>query len=183
MERWNSLINIHMKIAIIGAQGVGKTTLANQISKEYPDFKILPEAARLAMKAGYKLDHTATTETELWLIAKQIELESGEGKWVADRCGIDLLAYIHHLFSEESSLIEFATKTLVPRFSNYDLVLYLPSGQFAIEDDGVRITDMKFQQAIDQQIKDILEKHKIPFIKIVGSPKERLTKVKKLIKN
>jgi|SRR3989344_2200329 len=172
-----------MKIAIIGAQGVGKTTLAEQINKDYPNFKILPEAARLAKEVGYDLDQTATIDTELWLITKQIELEGTESKWVADRSCIDLLAYIHHLFPEESALIEFATKTLVPRFSNYDLVLYLPSGQFAIEDDGVRITDMKFQQAIDQQIKDILEKHKIPFIKIVGSPKERLTKVKKLIKN
>ncbi|OGI95636.1 hypothetical protein A2917_03745 [Candidatus Nomurabacteria bacterium RIFCSPLOWO2_01_FULL_42_17] len=170
-----------MKIVIIGAQGVGKTTLAKQINKHYPDFKILPEAARLAMKAGYKLDHTATTETELWLIAKQIELESGEGKWVADRCGIDLLAYIHHLFSEESSLIEFATKTLVPRFSKYDLVLYLPSGEFAIVDDGVRATDMKFQEAIDERIRDVIETHKIPFVKIVGSPFERLARVKNLL--
>ena len=115
-----------MKIAIIGAQGVGKTTLAEQINNEYPDLKILPEAARLAKEAGYTLDETATTETELWLIMKQIELENGEGKWVADRSCIDLLAYIHHLFSQESSLIEFATKTLTPRFSNYDLVFYLP---------------------------------------------------------
>lgn len=170
-----------MKIAITGAQGVGKTTLAKQISVEYPDFKILPEAARLAVEAGYKLDHTATTETELWLIAKQLELESTEGKWVADRCGIDLFAYIQHLFSDDKDLIEFATKTLVPRFSNYDLVLYLPGGQFAIEDDGVRTTDLKFQQDIDRQVRGILEKHRIPFIEIIGTPTERMEVVKKLI--
>ena len=170
-----------MKIAIIGAQGVGKTTLAIQINEEYPDLKILPEAARLAVEAGHKLDHTATTETELWLIAKQIELENTEGKWVADRCGIDLLAYIHHLFSKEQALIEFATKTLVSRFSNYDLVLYLPSGEFAIKDDGLRTTDIKFQQDIDEKVRYILEEHKIPFIEIVGTPDERLAKVKNLI--
>ncbi|MBI2630824.1 ATP-binding protein [Candidatus Nomurabacteria bacterium] len=172
-----------MKIVITGAQGVGKTTLAEQINKDYPDLKILPEAARLAKEAGFNLDETATTETELWLIAKQIELESTANKWIADRCSIDLLAYIHHLFREESALIEFAAKTLVPRFSDYDLILYLPSGEFAIEDDGVRTTDVKFQQAIDQRIKYILEKHKIPFVKIVGSPEERLLKVKSLFKN
>ena len=170
-----------MKIVIIGAQGVGKTTLAKQINKQYPDFKILPEAARLAKEAGYSLDHNATTETELWLIAKQIELEDTEGKWVADRCGIDLLAYIHLLFSKEPSLIEFATKTLVPRFSKYDLVIHLPSGQFGIEDDGVRTTDIKFQQTIDRGIRDILEKHKISFVEIVGSPEERLAKVENLL--
>jgi nicotinamide riboside kinase len=172
-----------MKIAITGAQGVGKTTLAQQINRDYPDFKILPEAARLAVEAGYKLDQTATTETELWLIAKQIELESGEGQWVADRCGIDLLAYIQHLFSKELALIKFATETLVPRFSNYDLVLYLPSGEFAIEDDGVRTTDVEFQQTIDQRVRDVLEMHKIPYIRIVGSPSERLVSVKNLLKN
>lgn len=172
-----------MKIAITGAQGVGKTTLAKQINKDYPDFQILPEAARLAALLGYNLDETATTETELWLIAKQIELENGEGKWIADRSCIDLFAYIHHLFPEESTLIEFATKTLVPRFSKYDLVLYLPNGQFAIEDDGVRTLDVEFQKAVDKRIRDILKEHKIPFIKIVGSPQERLKKVKKLLKN
>ncbi|MEI7810440.1 MAG: ATP-binding protein [bacterium] len=169
-----------MKIAIIGAQGVGKTTLAQQINIDYPELKILPEAARLAQKAGYKLDHTATVETELWLINKQIELEE-ENNWVADRCSIDLLAYIEYLFSHENSLVEFATKTLVPKFSNYDLVIYLPSGEFPIEDDGVRTTDLKFQRDIDEKIKDILEKHKIQFIKVVGSPKERLEKVKNLL--
>jgi nicotinamide riboside kinase len=172
-----------MRIAITGAQGVGKTTLASQINKNYPDFKILPEAARLAKEAGYNLDQTATTETELWLIAKQIELENVEGKWVADRCGIDLLAYIHYLFSGEPALIEFAAKTLAPRFSNYDLVLYLPGGQFAIEDDGVRITDIKFQRDVDRHVRNILEKHKIPFIEVVGSPEERLAKIKNLIEN
>ncbi len=170
-----------MKIAIIGAQGVGKTTLARQINTDYPNFKILPEAARLAVEAGHKLDHTATVETEHWLINKQIELESEEEKWVADRCSIDLLAYIEYLFSEEHALIEFATKTLVPRFSNYDLVLYLPSGEFDIEDDGVRTTDVKFQENIDSTIRNILDKHKIPFIKIVGLPEERLERVRALL--
>ena len=172
-----------MKIAIIGAQGVGKTTLAQQINKDYPLFKILPEAARLAKEAGHNLDETATVETEIWLINKQIELESTEGNWVADRCGIDLLAYIEHLFSHELDLVKFAVKTLTPRFNNYDLVIYLPSGEFAIKDDGVRTTDIKFQKDIDQQIRDILEKHQIPFIKIVGSPEERLVKVKELLKH
>ncbi len=171
-----------MKIAITGAQGVGKTTLAKQINRDFPDFKILPEAARLAKEAGYNLDQTATIETEFWLITKQIELESEGGKWVADRCGIDLLAYIHHLFPQESALIEFAQKTLVPRFENYDLVLYLPSGEFPIENDGLRATDLKFQQDIDQKVRDILRKHKIPFVEVVGSPKERLAKIKGLFK-
>jgi len=171
-----------MKIAIIGAQGVGKTTLAQQINKDYPLFKILPEAARLAQEAGYSLDHTATVETEIWLINKQIELESTEENWVADRCGIDLLAYIEHLFSHELDLVKFAVKTLTPRFNNYDLVIYLPSGEFTIEDDGVRTTDVKFQEDIDRKIKDILEKYKILFVEVVGSPEERLVKVKDLLK-
>ncbi|OGI65823.1 hypothetical protein A3A95_01305 [Candidatus Nomurabacteria bacterium RIFCSPLOWO2_01_FULL_39_18] len=170
-----------MKIAIIGAQGVGKTTLAKQINEYYPDLKILPEAARLAKEAGYNIDHTATTETELWLIAKQIELERRDSKWVADRSCIDLLAYIEHLFPGEPSLTKLAIKALAPRFNKYDLVLYLPSGQFAIDDDGLRSTDTKFQQAIDWRIRDVLEKHKIPFVEIIGSPQERLVRVKKLI--
>jgi nicotinamide riboside kinase len=65
----------------------------------------------------------------------------------------------------------------------YDLVLYLPSGEFGIEDDGVRTTDVKFQRAIDERVRYILEKHKIPFVRIVGSPEERMAKVQSLLRN
>ena len=64
-----------MKIAILGAQGVGKTTLARDVTQAFPSHTLLPEAARLALEAGHKLDETATIETELWLILKQLELE------------------------------------------------------------------------------------------------------------
>lgn len=171
-----------MKIALTGAQGTGKTTLANQIKTEFPEMKMLPEAARLALEAGYKLDQTATIETELWLILKQIELEQTQGSWVADRCAIDLLAYIHYLFPKEEGLIEVSVKTLEPLISKYDLIILLPSGQFPIEADGVRFVNQEFQEQIDKRVRYILEKTGAKFVEITGSPEERLNKVKELIK-
>lgn len=170
-----------MKIAITGAQGVGKTTLAQQINNEYPELEILPEAARLAQKEGYKLDSSATVETEIWLINKQLELESLGDSWVADRCTIDLFAYLKHLFSHENELVKFAKKMLIPKFNSYDLVIYLPSGEFAIEDDGVRETNLKFQKDIDSYIVNILNEHEIKYLKITGTREERLEKVKKIL--
>lgn len=170
-----------MKIAILGAQGVGKTTLAQALvdhTSTYSfSFTLLPEAARLAIEAGFHLDERATIETELWIILKQLELERAEGYWVADRCAIDLLAYITYLFPNQSSLIDLANKVLEPNFSKYDLIIYLPPKQFPIENDGVRNGDEEFQLAIDREIMKVLNYYRLPFVEIVGTPEERLKKV------
>jgi nicotinamide riboside kinase len=170
-----------MKICITGSQGVGKTTLAQQINKEFPEFQVLPEAARLAVEAGYSLDLDATMELEMWLILKQIELEKATGDWVADRCFIDLVAYISYLFRHQDALIEVAQRIIGDRLKGYDLVLYLPV-EFEIKADGVRFVDKKFQSDVDKIVEWLLHRYDIRFHRITGNPKERLTQVKKLIK-
>lgn len=172
-----------MRIAITGSQGVGKTTLAQMFVKKSPQFKLLPEAARLAVEAGFKLDKKASLETELWLIGKQIELEqTGGDKWVADRCFIDLVAYIQYLFWRNDKVMDIVWRLATKRFRMYDLVIYLPAGEFDIEDDGVRLVDKRFQRGIDILIQEILKKRRIKHYKITGNPKERLVKVQELVK-
>ncbi len=63
-----------MKIVIIGAMCVGKTTLVNDL-KKHTDFPILPEVALQMIKEGYKLDQNVTVDTEYEILRRQVKLE------------------------------------------------------------------------------------------------------------
>jgi len=173
-----------MRIAIIGAQGVGKTTLANQIIEAYPDFKLLPEAARLAQELGFKLDEQADLKTEIWITTKQLELESQEGSWVADRCFIDLTIYLDHLFSSKQEFDDLRNQVrnlAHQQARKYDLIVYLPTKEFPLISDGVRNIDLLFQEAIDQKFVKWLAKAELPHVVIRGDPTQRLAQTKNLI--
>lgn len=142
---------------------------------------VLPEAARIAHQMGFLLDGGATLETELWLLGKQIELENRLGPWVSDRCLIDLFAYIVHLFKDDKSLIDLALRVLKKQIISYDLIVYLPNGEFSIENDGLRTMDEHFQSEIDKIIVNVMVNHDVKFQTIIGTPEGRLKQVSKFI--
>ena len=158
-----------MKVAITGAMGVGKTTLAEQIG-QMQLMRVLPEVARVMEDLGYKLDAEATPELESKIADYQSRLENEYTEWVADRCLVDTLAYTMALFPEENRLQNEINDKLCD--AEYDIILYIPP-EFPIENDGVRSTDKEFQQTIDRTIRMILSTMKNVFI-IRGSREERL---------
>ena len=163
-----------MKIAITGAMGVGKTTLANMLSQEI-GIDILPEVARDMIQEGYTLDSGATEEFERTMLYRQLGLEL-EDKFIADRGIIDILAYCMILFKDNHSLLNEINNWLAE--ARYDIVFYLPI-EFPIENDGVRSTDIELQKQIDKEIKGILSVGKFKWFEIRGNKLERLKKVSK----
>lgn len=169
-----------MKIAITGAQGVGKTTLANQFVRGR-FFVLLPEAARLAADAGFKLDRTATAETEIWIAHKQKQLElNGGSTWIADRCFVDLLAYCRVLFAKNLSLLHYIEDMAHKRIEKYDIIAYCPAGQFPIQSDGLRYVNTEFQMSADKEVRRILADYKTKTHLIVGSEHQRLKLLTKI---
>jgi len=180
-----------MRIAITGSHGVGKSTLANDLlnylSKEdnlSSDFKLLEEAPRQAFELGFPINEDNSPETQLWIFAKQLEMELvAKDNYIADKCFIDLLAYAIYVFKEKQDLINILKDIFRRAVSKYDLVIYLPAGEFPIEDDGVRSTDQKFQEGVDKLILEILNDSEINHVKIIGSKEERYNQAKELIKS
>lgn len=167
-----------MKIVITGAQGVGKTTLANQIST-IKNYKLLPEVARIMIDMGHTLDMGVTLDLEFKMLNIQKKMEEDEAPWVADRCLIDIVAYSGILFPNSRKLNRISFHWL--KKSQYDLIFYLPI-EFPIEDDGVRSIDVDFQQQVDKKIKHVLNQisyknAKPRLFTITGSKEERLKKV------
>lgn len=82
------------------------------------------------------------------------KIEWARGSWIADRCFVDLLAYIQLMFAQNREFVEVARQMIVPYLS-YDLLIYLPP-EIKLEDDGVRNTDPEFQKEVDKAILQVL---------------------------
>lgn len=184
-----------MKIIITGSHGVGKTTLGKQIF-EYLDegqvqfgginerlslsrlgnvvrFDYLKEAPLQAHEAGFSMNENTSFEAELWMFTKQVEMEMRSENSVGDKGFIDLLAYAEYLFRSDEELLRVLRRIAMPKIKEYDLVIYLPIGEFPIEDDGLRSLDPTFQEGVDAEILKILHKNKVNYTRIVGDAETR----------
>ncbi len=190
-----------MKIIITGSHGVGKTTLSKQIieylnrsnihkfqditkvsNRNLNKFEYLEDAPAQALKMGFKMNKESNLETELWIFAKQLEMEMNYPKnTVGDKGFIDLLAYAFYLFKDDQNLLNILRRIAIPKINTYDLVIYLPTGEFPIPDDGKRSLDPIFQSNIDNEIIKIMHEHKINYTRIVGSTELRLRKAIELL--
>lgn len=199
-----------MKIVVLGSHGTGKTTLTKRlhghlkdnypleiesvkVARDREEFRLpksvgslrwtyLPEAPFEATQRGFSMNEDTSLESETWILAKQLELEKISAPWIADKCLIDILAYARYLFSEEPELLSVAER-VARRNIDYDLVLYLPTGEFPVEDDGLRSTDPRFQQDIDKEIVKIMVELGVDFYVIRGDKEERFNRAKKIINN
>lgn len=167
-----------MKIAIIGAQGVGKTTIANDLSA-VTGIYVLPEVAREMIAEGFTLDKGATEEFEREMLFRQTTLEGVfDEDFIADRSILDILAYCSILFEDNDELLNQINDALAE--AQYDVVFYL-APEFPIEDDGVRSTDVEFQEQIDTIIKRILSVGRFKTFQLKGSKEKRLKQALKYL--
>lgn len=170
-----------MKIGITGSFGTGKTTLSKLVAGR-KKYKLLSESPLQAFQIGLSMNKQADTECEVYIFGKQIEMEiNAKDNYVADKCFIDLFAYAEYLFPEDKSLLDVLEKITDNAVKKYDIIIYLPSGEFPIEDDGLRPIDVGFQKAVDKNILDYLLKNKIKYYRVVGDKESRYKQVLGLI--
>ncbi len=197
-----------MKIVVLGSHGTGKTTLTKRLLgflRDNYQFQIekvsriegvkttplantfgrmnwvyLPETPFEATQHGFTMNQDTSLESEFWMIGKQLELELQSAPWIADKCLIDMLAYARFFFKAEPEFLAVIER-ICKRNINYDLVFYLPTGEFGIENDGLRSLDPQFQKDIDRIIKDIFMEMNIPFYTLRGSREERFLSAKSII--
>ncbi|MGI9862702.1 AAA family ATPase [Moorella naiadis] len=148
-----------MRIAITGAHGVGKSTLALLLATELQ----LPLIEEIARVAAEKMGYTNTRDIiAAGLIDKQrfqetilscqinTEFRYYANGFVADRSVLDVAAYAAWYKLPEArdmrkNAVEYARR-------NYDLIFYIPLSDMPAEDDGFRLTDRKSQEQIDALI-------------------------------
>ncbi len=170
---------------------MGKTTLINDLQNYFKaeaglnrSFRLLEETPRQAHELGFPINENNTPETQLWIFAKQLEMELiARDHYIADKCFVDLLAYAKYFFNDRPDLVSVLEDISRRAAAKYGLVIYLPTGEFPIEDDGVRRTDQDFQNKVDKLVLEILDEFGVKYVKITGNKKERLDQAVELIKN
>jgi nicotinamide riboside kinase len=176
-----------MKIAISGAQSVGKTTLLNALRSEeaLKDYKFCFEVTRRVKGYGLSINEDGDDTTQRLIMQEHIVNAFMYDNMIADRCALDGLVYSHYL-AENKKITEktyqFAESVFHKLMPEYDLVFYIPP-EFPIEDDGIRSINTFFRDRIvtlfDMYIKD----KQINTVYLTGSVRERVNTVLNHVKD
>jgi len=153
-----------MKIALIGPHGTGKTTIAYEIvialKKEGFDVEFLGETAR---QCPFPINKEITKKAQEWIIyfqcLKEIEAENKTDILICDRSIFDGYVYYSHFFGEN----EVFENLVKEKAKEYDLLIKVPIKEKYLIDDGLRDTDKKFQEEINNKFNFLLEKINISY--------------------
>lgn len=114
-----------MKIALMGASGTGKTTLAKRIAEQY-GLELNPVGSRsVAAAMGLETPYAADTqgrreEFQRRLLEAKTEWELGRASYVTDRTTLDNLAY--HVLHDVGSVTDEIVNAAVAHMDEYDVV-------------------------------------------------------------
>jgi nicotinamide riboside kinase len=166
-----------MRIAITGAHGVGKSTLAARLT-EALGLCELPTPGRTLAGRGLPVNEAATVTSQIvaWLLQYRLERESAA--WVASRSLIDVWAYTvqaasrYKLDSVEAALMEELERaTSLAIRGAYDELIYIPP-RIPLVADEIRRGDPSFQRTTDEAIRHALTNWSVQHTSVdVADPK------------
>ena len=161
-----------MKIYFTGAQSVGKTTLANYVSKTY-NLTILPECARMVLAEKelqidkLRSDIDIVNLYQETVFNRQFDEESKLNSFVSDRSVIDSLAYsAQHARILPKLLLDNRLKSYIENL-NKSIIFFVRPSKIIMKNDGVR-EQVNWENiiSIDGMIKFALEMFEVKYFQI-----------------
>ena len=171
-----------MKIGFCGTMSVGKTTLVNALRElpEFKDYYFRTERSKHLMDLGIPLNTDSTLKGQL-VFASERAAELMQEKIITDRTVIDVMAFCELSKSMKIHEKFYLNATLTNLIEEYDVLFYVSPEGVEIEDNGVRETDADYRNAIDKQIKSLIQMHRENAITIKGTVEERIEQVKNAV--
>lgn len=156
-----------MKLTIIGAHGIGKTTLAFHIATkkklEGDSVKFIGETAR---DCPFGVNEKMTDETVLWIYHRQMQRElEAESKYdtvICDRSVIDSFIYgiSKGIHPWDNSRMDACYQAAKEWMRSYDAIVYVKRSLHDIFDDGVRDTDKEWQRRVEECFDDYISENR-----------------------
>lgn len=164
-----------MKIAILGAHNVGKTTLAEDLSEKLPGFVLEPEPYYQLESAGYEFSASPNAEDFIEQFNFSADLiRNSKGNVIFDRCVIDILAYLHAVEPRKNIQLLFETAQTV--IAGIELLVLVP-----IEEPdlipGHQADHPRLRTLVDDLIHDWIEDFGTEVIKVSGTLSNRRDQV------
>lgn len=195
-----------MRIAFIGAQNVGKSTLIDEFIKQWPMYKKPTKSYRdFITESNIKLNKEGDKESQKKILNALVdELQhataSGDKYLVFDRCPVDNIAYSLWHYAKGTSGIneEFIidTKTIAAiSLKHLDAIFYVPlREEIPLTAKQNRDIDVTYRQEMDNIYRALVESYEKntgaffptedcpPLITLDGPPDMRLPQMKLYIK-
>lgn len=164
-----------MRIAIIGAHNVGKTTLAEELLKHLPGYTLEMEPYYQLEASGYEFSEIPIAEDFVEQFNYSVKLVSKiESNVIFDRCVIDILAYLHVIDPGRNIQLLFETAQTI--IAEIDLVVFV-----SIEEPDLisgRQTDQpKLRGLVNDLLYDWMGDLSIEAIKVNGTLTNRRDQV------
>lgn len=157
-----------MRIAISGAHGVGKTTLAKSLAGKL-NLPLVEEVVRsVASDFGYKTTEEIRTAEMISKVKfqnavfdRQIEEETAH--FVSDRSIFDCVGYCC-LYKLPRDIVSYMRKEASKHSKKYDFIVYCPIPKDDIISDGFRLTDKCSQRDVNFYIYALLMTAECPVL-------------------
>lgn len=169
-----------MNIAVSGAHGTGKTTLAEALGRALPGFNILPEPYHRLESEGHAFAAPPTTaDFEVQLERSLADPADAGGPRILDRCPFDFVAYLRAVGATEDDLAPWF-EVVREACARIDLVILVP-----VEiPDRVPAPDPDFAELrtrVDGELHDLVLEDawglRVPAMTVSGSVEERVALV------
>lgn len=168
-------MNKPVKIALVGAHGVGKTGLANALAAAFiargiSTYTILETARELSKLEPHivKINEETTIEAQARILEYQFEreIEAERQPWqviICDR-SFDNYPYMERKFGHQHQYVDKILRHINEK--PYTLVVKVPISDNILRFDSMRSVDIGFQKDIDQRIDKFMEKYSIKHISL-----------------
>ncbi len=174
-----------MRLAFTGSHSTGKTTLINTLMQARPDLRVvaIKNVTRKIIERGFPLAKDATVDSFVNYINDQLREErlaelTGFDVLLSDRTILDAIGYstVNKQLSGNKIpdyFIQMLHEIWRLEAKFYNLYIYCPV-EFPMVEDGVRIIDEEYRNAVGKQIKKLLDEYEVNYITVTGSKEFRL---------